>query len=124
MSRRRVVAPARVGRWWDRAACVGLNPEWWSGDRTTGSLAVEICLTCPVREPCLDEALAVGDCGVIRGAMLLVKPSRGKRTISLVCSHCHEAPVMATPSGYARHCSPACRLAASSSRLARAGAGW
>jgi Transcription factor WhiB len=59
--------------WWNEAACRGRDPQWWSGDRLMATAAVAICLTCPVREPCLEEALATGDYGVIRGGILVIK---------------------------------------------------
>ena len=102
----------------EQAACIGRDPEWWSGDRLMGRAAVEVCLECPVREPCLREALAVGDSGVIRGGMLLLRTNRGRQTVPLVCGQCHDAPVMTTPSRYARFCSPACASAAARVRAA------
>jgi hypothetical protein len=98
--------------WWKDAACAGRDPEWWSGDPRTGRAAVEVCLDCPVREPCLREALAAGDCEVIRGGMLFTLTRHGKQAISLVCGHCLDAPVMTTSARFARFCSPACGSAA------------
>jgi WhiB family redox-sensing transcriptional regulator len=55
-----VVTPAR---WRDRAACAapGIDPELFfpePGRRNGAAEAKRICARCPVRAPCLDEALA------------------------------------------------------------------
>jgi hypothetical protein len=99
--------------WWSDAACAGRDPEWWwSNDPRTGRAAAEVCLGCPVRDPCLREALAIGDYGVIRGAMLLTRTRNGRQAIPLVCANCHNAAVMTTAARYARFCSTACGSAA------------
>ncbi len=104
---------AETGHWWDLAACAGNDPEWWGDDRAMRPMAVRICLGCPVREPCLTEAVARGDLGVVRGGMLMVEVHRRSQTISLVCAHCHVQPVRATRHGHARYCSSTCQSAAS-----------
>jgi hypothetical protein len=68
--------PARAS-WWDQAACIGQNPEWWSDDADGWEAAVEICASCVARKCCLAEALALGDVGVIRGGMLFRNSGRG-----------------------------------------------
>jgi WhiB family transcriptional regulator, redox-sensing transcriptional regulator len=55
-----VVGPPR---WRDRAACAapGIDPEVFfpePGRRNGAAEAKRICARCPVRAPCLDEALA------------------------------------------------------------------
>jgi WhiB family redox-sensing transcriptional regulator len=55
-----VVSPTR---WRDRAACAapGINPEVFfpePGRRNGAAEAKRICARCPVKAPCLDEALA------------------------------------------------------------------
>jgi transcription factor WhiB len=101
-------SPPRPEFWWQIAACAGLDPEWWSDDRSMRPVAVEICLRCPVREPCLNEAVRDGDCGVVRGAMLLVKTRRGSSAVSLVCSICRVRPVIMTPTGHTLYCGLDC----------------
>lgn len=83
-------------RWWDRAACAGRDPNWWQADhdRTMLAAAVALCLKCPVRDPCLAEAVANKDSGVVRGGMLVVLISRGDyQTTSLICGRCQIRPV-------------------------------
>lgn len=46
--------------WVDRAACRGKPSSWWfSSDRFEQAVAKNICATCEVKVPCLDEALAL-----------------------------------------------------------------
>ena len=51
-----------MAEWWERARCRGYDPELFfpppGGDRADGALAV--CNRCPVKEPCLREALTSG----------------------------------------------------------------
>jgi len=103
--------PAPDGHWWDLAACAGSDPEWWGDDRAMRPLAVRICLGCPVREPCLKEAVLSGDLGVVRGGMLLVEVHRRRQAISLVCAFCNTQPVRATRTGHARYCGSRCQAA-------------
>ncbi len=50
--------------WRDQAACKGMDPELWFPKREAAcnaggyATAREICMTCPVRTECLDEAMA------------------------------------------------------------------
>jgi WhiB family redox-sensing transcriptional regulator len=48
--------------WFDRAACKGEDPAWWHPDgtdnQTRAAKAVAICRRCPVRQDCLEHALA------------------------------------------------------------------
>lgn len=107
------------GRWWQRAACAGRNPTWWSSeDRPKWPAAVRLCLTCPVRESCLAEAVRQHDSGVIRGGMLLVDTSRGYGAVPLICANCGRRPVRLTESGgIPRYCGRTCQ--ASHQRAAR-----
>ncbi|MGH8904883.1 MAG: WhiB family transcriptional regulator [Egibacteraceae bacterium] len=58
--------------WRDRAACLGMDTEWFFPAGSTGLAALEqaaeakaICARCPVVEACLDWALATNqDAGV------------------------------------------------------------
>jgi len=53
--------------WRDAAACVGLDPEWWTLGRPENAQAHLICARCPVRELCLADARREPTIGVIRG---------------------------------------------------------
>ena len=45
--------------WRDRAACRGLDPEiFYPVSEEDAAEAKSICASCPVREPCLEYALA------------------------------------------------------------------
>lgn len=50
------------GDWMDRGSCKGHDPELWFPEKSTPrpriKIAVEICNACPVRQDCLDYALA------------------------------------------------------------------
>ena len=95
--------------WWRRAACAGRDPEWWADRREMRSVAVQTCITCPVKRRCLDDAVRRRDTGVIRGGVLLGAGSRGYSMTSLVCMRCGRRPVRDTPSGAARYCATPCR---------------
>jgi len=55
--------PKQIQRkdWRDDAACLDHPPELWFATRTNGhrdyAWAVRICRHCPVRQPCLEDAL-------------------------------------------------------------------
>jgi len=100
-------------RWWHRAACAGRDPAWWSSeDRPMWPAAVRLCLSCPVRESCLAEAVAQRDNGVIRGGMLLVEASRGYSVVPLICANCGLRPVRLTETGgVPRYCGHTCQVA-------------
>lgn len=55
--------------WRDKAKCKGAEPEMFAP--LPGTLAeaeaVTMCWTCPVRQACLDEALAEADETTVRG---------------------------------------------------------
>lgn len=93
---------AAADHWWERAACAGADPDGWLADQDRSKLAVAVatCMGCPVAAPCLAEAIAAKDSGVVRGGMLLVLTRRGKYQItSLICSACGVRPVEIRQSG-------------------------
>jgi hypothetical protein len=104
-----------LDRWWQRAACAGRDPGWWSSEeRPMWPAAVRLCLSCPVRDSCLEEAVAQRDNGVIRGGMLLVDTSRGYSAVPLICANCGLRPVRLTESGgVPRYCGRTCQVACS-----------
>jgi hypothetical protein len=55
--------------------------------------------------------MRAGDCGVVRGGMLLIQRQRRSTAVSLVCVGCNERPVQVTPTGHALYCGPACAAA-------------
>jgi hypothetical protein len=74
--------------------------------------AVRLCLSCPVRESCLADAVAQRDNGVIRGGMLLVDTSRGYSVVPLICANCGLRPVRLTETGgVPRYCGRTCQVA-------------
>jgi hypothetical protein len=74
--------------------------------------AVRLCLSCPVRDRCLDEAVRQRDNGVIRGGMLLVDTSRGYSVVPLICANCGLRPVrLSAAGGVPRYCGRTCQLA-------------
>lgn len=60
--------------WQDKAACRGLDPEWWFPELPPGALgathelAKAICSRCPVRGPCLEFAVETRQAFGIWGA--------------------------------------------------------
>lgn len=110
-------------RWWDRAACAGRDPTWWSSEeRPMWPAAVRLCLSCPVRDSCLEEAVRQRDNGVIRGGMLLVDTSRGYAAVPLICANCGLRPVRLTDSGgVPRYCGRTCQVASHQRAGARSG---
>lgn len=61
--------PESEGAWWESAACLDVDPDVFitsegisrSTQRELEAQAKEVCLTCPVREQCLADALARGE---------------------------------------------------------------
>lgn len=100
-------------RWWQHAACAGRDPTWWSAeDRPMWPAAVRLCLSCPVRDRCLAEAVQQRDNGVIRGGMLLVDTSRGYAVVPLICANCGRRPVrLSSTGGVPRYCGRTCQVA-------------
>jgi WhiB family redox-sensing transcriptional regulator len=48
--------------WMADAACRGMGPDLFFGERGWSSApAKQVCASCPVRQPCLDYALELGD---------------------------------------------------------------
>ena len=48
-----------IGAWRDQARCRGVDPDiFHPSDEDDGAAAKAICAQCPVREPCLEYALA------------------------------------------------------------------
>lgn len=113
----------RTEPWWHRAACAGRDPAWWQAEnRAMWPAAVRLCLSCPVRDSCLNEAVRQQDNGVIRGATLLVSTSRGYTRVPLVCANCGRRPVRATTNGgVPRYCGRTCQVATYGNRPRRAG---
>lgn len=111
--RRGLMFTQETDRWWQRAACAGRDPAWWSAeDRPMWPAAVRLCLSCPVRDSCLAEAVAQRDNGVIRGGMLLVDTPRGHTVVPLICANCGRRPVRHTDrGGVPRYCGRACQAA-------------
>jgi hypothetical protein len=99
-------------QWWEHAACAGCDPEWWADDRAMRATAVEICLDCPVREPCGREALKTGGMGVVRAGLLLTRQRGRMQAVSLVCAHCHRRPVQMTKTGQGLYCGRRCAASA------------
>jgi WhiB family redox-sensing transcriptional regulator len=58
-----------VTDWREQAACRGMNPNWWY-PHTSDSLTAAgytICRRCPVRQECLEYALANDEPGIWGG---------------------------------------------------------
>lgn len=68
-----VAAPApTVVDWRQRAACAApdVDPEWFFPEPGhTANLARQVCARCPVKAPCLADALAWSDEHGIRGGL-------------------------------------------------------
>lgn len=54
------VGPDEAAGWAADALCYGSDPERWMADKDPDPEALRICLACPVKDACLDEALALG----------------------------------------------------------------
>ena len=46
------------GKWVESAACAGIDPELWFPDPEDKRTAAVICHTCPVKDECLEYAMA------------------------------------------------------------------
>jgi WhiB family redox-sensing transcriptional regulator len=56
--------------WRTRAACSGTDPElFFAGDPASVESARALCAGCPVRNPCLQDALALGEMHGVWGGM-------------------------------------------------------
>lgn len=138
--------------WSYYAACKGKDPSWWViGSKESYSLtadnarALRICRRdCPVKTLCLDEAVRLGDHGVIRGGQVLrgklerypcetcgsefLRTARSNHPTTR-CPACKEQALMphGTPGGYHRHksrgempCTPCADAMAAYARARRA----
>lgn len=59
--------------WRTDGACRGHNPAWWypmQGGATHAAKALRICATCPVKQECLDWAIAAGESHGIWGGLM------------------------------------------------------
>ena len=112
---------ARPGGWRRRASCRAADPvDFELFGRYLSDANREViarhCKHCAVRRDCLDEALAQGDWGVIRGGIPLWNPAE-----RATCEVCRKSFVRARRTNTAprRTCSRVCYLDLQS-RLARA----
>ena len=65
-------------QWWFSALCRGIDPDLWFPERgEVTTLAKAVCAECPVRQPCLEYALANSERHGIWGG----KSERERRTI-------------------------------------------
>lgn len=64
---------AEEGRWWRRAACLGMDPELFFAETGRAPRRVAeaktACASCPVVAQCLADAARTGDTDAIRGGM-------------------------------------------------------
>jgi WhiB family redox-sensing transcriptional regulator len=61
-------------RWQDLAACVGTDPDAFFPEQGGNSRAAKrICMTCDVREECLQYALDNDECGIWGGLSEIVR---------------------------------------------------
>jgi len=94
--------------WWQRAGCAGRDPSWWTERGEHHVEAVRECLSCPVRDECLAEAVAADDVGVIRAGFLFMEKRNRRRLMSLVCEECGVEPVRAMSGPMSRYCGIDC----------------
>jgi WhiB family redox-sensing transcriptional regulator len=83
-SNRRIAlaAPPAPPRWHDRAACArpDVDPEWFFPEKGGAAApAKRICADCPVKAPCLADALATRDEHGIRGGLTVRERRRLQR---------------------------------------------
>jgi hypothetical protein len=94
--------------WRKQAACKNLPTEWWFpdvGGEGAMAKAVEICKTCPVKEPCLDWAIAHEDNG-IWGATTPLQRKKLRKIRRVVLDRPEKAvdrSLCGTLAGYAAH---------------------
>jgi hypothetical protein len=104
------------GTWRDQAACHGHDPAlWWlETGHYANTAARRICNTCPVREPCLADAINRHDQGVIRGGVKLRAPMQWH-----TCQHCGQ-DFLRRRGGRTRaeYCDETCRVAGRRAALA------
>lgn len=71
----------RHSRWWEEAACRGMDPDMFfpeKGNMAGLRAALEVCAGCPVRDPCLDDAIRSGEKQGVRGGQSMGRRSRGR----------------------------------------------
>ncbi|WP_442877587.1 WhiB family transcriptional regulator [Dactylosporangium sp. AC04546] len=103
-----VMSPTAVAArtdWWAHAPCAGADPDWWSESRDGWNRAIRHCIVCPVRRQCLEDAIASGDVGVIRGATWFAC-GRGREMTSLICARCEARTVQFSRKTISRYCLP------------------
>ena len=85
-------------RWWKRAACIGVDPDVFFPGPTDDleiALAIAICMQCTVREPCLAEALIMGDKDCVRGGKWIGgSMTRIRRTRKVKCTRCDSVELL------------------------------
>lgn len=99
--------------WREKALCDGLDPELFYSENSQDSwYALRVCINCPVRIDCLEDALRFADTWGTRGGTLqrdrrssspfLFRCRCGSLTNrrSQICRACHEA---ANPKKYQRN---------------------
>ncbi len=65
---------------WSDAACLGCDTDlWFSDDETEITMAKAVCSECPIRQTCLDYAMANGETEGIWGGLLPIERQRTKR---------------------------------------------
>lgn len=94
----------RPADWTRNAACDGLDPAPWDGDRPDLlPLARQVCARCPVADACLDDAITMGEAYMVRGGLTPAERNdvarlRGAPKASPAGRWQH-----GTPSGYKAH---------------------
>jgi len=75
--------------WHARAACSGLNPDDWFPTKGSGdhARAKQICVGCPVREACLEDALERGEKQGIWGG---ASPRRRRQLVLAYANRRHD----------------------------------
>jgi hypothetical protein len=98
--------------WVLRAACASEDPKWWDCRPVVtdeNKAAIRICLGCPVRQDCYDDAVRHRDEGVIRGGHRF----GGLNARKTICPKC----MGSFDQGWGRrYCSDECKQAAALER--------
>lgn len=86
-----MTAQLAVSAWWDLAACAQTDPELWFPEKgATNPDAARICATCPVKQQCLEDALASGDPHGVRGGLSPNQRARLPQSQPRACRHCDQ----------------------------------